>query len=38
MIFLIDISIKKLDGIRMQGVSTRTFGTRMYGKLWEHVT
>ena len=29
---------KKSDGVRMQGVSACTFSTRLYGKLWEHVT
>ena len=28
---------KKSDGVRMQDFSVRTFSTRLYGKLWEHV-
>ena len=28
---------QKSDGVRIQGVSERTFSTRLYGKLWEHV-
>ena len=28
---------KKSDGFRMQGVTVRTFSTRLYGKMWEHV-
>ena len=27
----------KKDGVRIQGVSARTFRTRLYVKLWEHV-
>ena len=30
-------SVKISDGVIMQGVSARIFGTRMYSKLWEHV-
>ena len=30
-------SVKKPDGVRMQGISARIFITRLYGKLWEHV-
>ena len=35
--FFMACSVKKSDGVRMQGVSARTFSTRLYGKLWEHV-
>ena len=30
-------SVKKKDGVRIQGVSARKFSTRLYRKLWEHV-
>ena len=29
-------SVKKLEGVRMQAVSARTFSNRMYRNLWEH--
>ena len=37
MIVFYDMFRQKPDGFRMQGVSARTFSTRLYGKLWEHV-
>ena len=30
-------SVKKSYGIRMQGIIARTFSTRLYRKMWEHV-
>ena len=31
-------SVKLYDMVRIQGVSARTFSTRLFGKLWEPVT
>ena len=30
-------AVKNQEGVRIQGVSARTFSTRLYGELWEHV-
>ena len=30
-------AVKNQEGVITQGVSARTFSTRLYGKLWEHV-
>ena len=36
-LWFMESSAKKSDGVRIQGVSERTFSTGLYGKLWEHV-
>ena len=33
-IFFMACSVKISDGVRIKGVSARTFSTRLYGKLW----
>ena len=32
-----DMFCQKIDGVVIQGVSARTFSTRLYMNLWEHV-
>ena len=29
-------AVKNQEGVRIQGVSARTFSTRLHRKLWEH--